>query len=269
LLKIAAMKKERERLYLDAFLISSPELVVSEISSSEEPDFLVRMGGRTIGIELTSFFFPQKGGVPHAARDRYRDLLQDTLQHEQRVRGLPAMYLSVHLAESADYLTKSGRASLTRLIVDFVAARVPPVGSEISPEPTRELYQAGVSTVHIYRSQEITKAQWTLPYASFIPESKSELIQRIVDEKNANVARYRRNAEEVWLLIVSGTAGLLSMIDLDNDVSHATYKGDFERLQLLKGRVAHSLAIQPCEHSDAKTRKIDLGSKLRIPKKTK
>ena len=80
----------------------------------------------------------------------------------------------------------------------------------------------------------LTTPCWSLPYASFIPESTAEALQAVIGNKAPNLAAYRKRADDVWLVIISGTQGLLSMLDLDAGLLDAEYETGFDRLFLFR-----------------------------------
>ena len=241
-------KKEEERRYLGYFLDLRPDLKFEEIQEDERPDFVCSTNGKTIGIELTRFFFPSKNETSSQAMDAYRQQLAQELRIEHIRRNLPAITVYVHLYEATHLINKATRQVLKAELLDFVSANLEVFdksacfGHELLPE---NLMDKGVDQISVLRLPTLTDPFWALSHAEFIPESRSSLIQAIVSEKSAHISEYRKKASTVWLVIISGTGGLGSIIDFDHDVLTATYQSNFERVFLFRtyGRSVHELKL--------------------------
>lgn len=247
-MKPARTKKDDERHYLVEFLKRHPGLETSALSDSEEPDFLCVAAGQTTGIEVTRFFFPSSNGLPPQAVSRYRREFSHRLRTNHSHAGIPPVTVSVHMADHTALVSEAGRATLETGLFDFVGRNVPPEGPHIDfdfHDLSKPLLNLGVRRISILRHPKITKPFWSMPEGSFVPESESPLVQAILDKKNGRVPVYRQKAGAVWLLIVSGTEGLHSILDSDRDILTAAYATAFDRLFLFRayGPSTHELRI--------------------------
>lgn len=237
------MKKDVERRYLDAFA-KWADLALTDICESERPDFICSAAGIVTGIEITRFFFPSVDRVPPQAVNGYREQVAQILREEHSQRGLLPLHGSVHLFSEEKLLSNVSRRQLALSVLDFVESRVPPIGPHVEfddlPAPLNSL---GVDRITVIRTAALTRPTWSLPYASFIPESLSSVVQAVITSKSSLVGEYRKKAPVIWLLIVSGTNGLHSIIDFDRDVLSASYTSAFDRLFLLRtfGPSVHEL----------------------------
>src|SRR5262245_12003138 len=212
---------------------------------SEAPDFLFNAAGVKIGIEVTRCFLPCDQRT--RAVESYRERLADELGQEHRRSGLAPAHVSVHMHKETALLAASRRALLKRELLTFVSGRIPSPGPhvefdfEVLPQPLLEL---GVEDVWIMSAQEI-EPSWCFGYADFVPESFSSIIQDILNQKAHRIAEYRKKADKVWLLILSGTQGLHSIIHFDRDILLHEYSTDFYRVFLFRtfGAVACELRI--------------------------
>ena len=240
------MKKQEERLYLDAFSELRSDLQLTEIIESERPDFLCNSCGAPVGIEMTRFFLPSGGSVSPQALNGYRNQLARALRDEHAKRNIPPFHVSVHFFAEEKLLDRDTRQRLTNYLLEFAAQRMPAVGPHVVFEYeklTSELTELGVQRISILRNASLTQPFWSLPYASFVPDSDSSQIQAVINEKSPLVAEYRRKAAVIWLLIVSGSGGLHSIIDFDGDVLSASYAANFDRVFLFRtfGSSVHEL----------------------------
>ena len=244
------MDKAEERYYLDLFLKLRPDLTTSEIEPSEAPDFLARHSGQTVGIELVRFLFAHSSGPPPAAIENYRNQLVKKLREDHARRGIPPVHVSVHSGRDEILLSRQQRSELAEQLIAFVAANMPSENSSVEFDYVRlprALSAMGVHAVHILRRNAFTKPFWSLPYASFIPESTADRLQAVIDDKATNVAAYRKRAKHLWLVIISGTQGLQSILDLDAGLLDADYTTEFDRVFLLRtfGSDVHELTRRP------------------------
>jgi hypothetical protein len=202
--------------------------------------------GDCLGIELVRFVFPHHAGPSPVAIDSYRNQLAKFLRKEHTVRQIPPVHVSVHFSQEQLLLSASGRSDLAEKLFAFVAANIPPEGLHVSydfDDLPSELYALGVSSINIIRNAKLTKPFWGFPNASFVPESTAEQVQALIDKKSSNLANYRKQADRNWLLIISGTQGLQSILDLDAGLLDTDYVTGFDRLFLFRafGGTVHEL----------------------------
>lgn len=242
------MDKADERFFLEKFLGLRPDLKLANLRDSEAPDFLATFEGREIGVELVQFVFPQRGGISPQAIDNYRRQLMAALKREHVARGIPAVTVSLHLDTHEPLMTRAGRDALVRLLLDFVAERIPSEGPHVEYEwddLPEQITESGVSRLSILRHASLTDAFWTVPHASHLPESTGTLVQAVIDRKSANRSAYQTKAPEHWLVIISGSQGLHSILDFDRDVLTTDYAAAFERVFLFRtfGPSVHELKV--------------------------
>lgn len=162
---------------------------------------------------------------------------------------IPPVHVSVHTYCDDALVSANGRLKLERELFAFVRDRIPPIGPHIryhSDSFPPALYELGIDSVTVFRYPGLKKAFWSLPYGAFVPESSAKLIQEVIDKKNVLVPTYRAKATELWLLILSGTDGLHSLVHLDSDILSATYSAGFDRVFLFKtfGPSVHELKLE-------------------------
>ena len=231
------MDKAEERYFLEEFLKLRPELGVNAIRNEEAPDFLATVGGQTVGIELVQFVFPHRGGISPQAIDNYRGQFARQLRERHAARALPPVTVGLHLAHHEILMAAAKREALIEGLLDFVGTRIPVEGPHVSydcDDLPLELYEQGVSSISILRQRALTKPFWSVSQSGFLPESTGNLVQAVVSRKNENCKSYRAKASHLWLLIISGSKGLHSILDFDGNVLTTEYKSSFDRIFLFR-----------------------------------
>ena len=223
-----------------------PELQGLKPIDSEGPDFLCDAAGILTGIELTRFFFRTSRHLAPQAAEAYRRCLGDKLREIHLKSTITPVHVSVHLYRDDALFKPDQRAALKKELFAFVCHRIPPPGPYVefdSESLSKSLCEKGVDSIMILHNAKLTRPCWSLPYASVVPESSSSIIQGIIDKKARHVPKYRKKADKLWLLILSGTDGLHSTVYFDNDVLTHRYSTDFDRLFLFRtfGASAHEL----------------------------
>lgn len=231
------MDKAEESYFLEEFLKLRPELGVDGIRDEEAPDFLATVGRDTVGIELVQFVFPHRNGISPQALDNYRGQFSKRLRERHAARGLPPVTVGLHLAHHEILMTAAKREELTETLLDFVAARIPAEGPHVCydfDDLPLDLYEQGVSSISVLRQRAVTRPFWSVSQAGFVPESTGKLVQAVVDRKNQNYEAYRAKATQLWLVIISGSKGLHSILDFDGDVLTTEYRTVFDRVFLFR-----------------------------------
>lgn len=152
------------------------------------------------------------------------------------------------MANDTSITSETGRDALEAALFAFVGCNIPSEGPHVDfdwRDLPESLLDLGVHAIPVLRHANLTKPFWSLSEGSFVPESESPLVQAILDKKNPRVPVYRKKAAAVWLLILSGTEGLHSILDFDRDVLTARYTTEFDRLFVFRtyGPSTHELLI--------------------------
>jgi hypothetical protein len=196
-------KRERERFFLEEFLRHVPGLrFVEHGQTSEWPDFVVEDDRGRIGLELTQLFRDDspKGSPTVAAEKRRSKLLREVARRYYAAGGPPAHVSAVRIGQ--------------------------PEGSNID-DAVLLLLKAAARTGNDYERIEVpdrarpTRSPWALLYftrlaaevgahsdwnacensCAFVGRVKTESLRACIDEKAANLPRYRRHLDRVALLI--------------------------------------------------------------------
>lgn len=228
-------KKEEERIYLDRFCAVCSDFPAGDIDDCEEPDFLVFSSNKVIGIELTKLYWnPLLGKKPEQVREYVRDLIVFKAGQLHQEQSLSPCHASIHFTDFE--LRKNDADRVARLVVNVVSANLPPDGKMVRIPPnswTECTLPNELSSVSLLRLDSLSKSFYTSPQSGLIPPCSSAYIERVLADKNAKVATYRRKCDEVWLVINVGFGVLSGEFDITEDVLSAEYQSAFERVYIL------------------------------------
>lgn len=228
-------KRKRERFFLDEFLRHVPGLRFVEHGQPPEwPDFVVADERGRLGLELTQLFRDDSPtGSPTVQEETRRTKLMREIARRYYAAGGPPAHVS--------------------------AVRIgPPEGSNID-DAVRLLLKAGARTGHDHQRIEVpdrarpTRTPWALVYfhrlapevgahcdwnacensCAFVGRVKPEALRSCIDQKAANLARYRRHLDRVSLLIYVERNRGSGMIEPPREPLHLDGAG-FEAVFLLQ-----------------------------------
>jgi hypothetical protein len=197
-------KKDIERFYLDSFL-GILNLTPSDVQHRESPDFIVVLGGKKIGIELTYFHSDLKGidGTPRRAIEETWKSLQKAIMKEvkkhNQLDGTYGILFFKHLEVPPKRLHERFAHELIQLSLDMVeSGRV-----EAMPGTEFPLLRKYLKNFLLRRPGLKITWDWNRN-ASSVGLTEKELID-IIRPKVEGVINYRRViVDELWLLVVSG-----------------------------------------------------------------
>lgn len=228
-------KKARERLFLDQFASVYPDFPSGIIANAERPDFLVSDSSRVTGIEIIDYVRGQdsKGSVyrrnemlwqeiANKARREFEFLFPDPLMVHFLWRSgqQPRKSEMSDLAVSA--ATLIGRSAPKKL---FESIRI--AHKELAGTPLQTL----VSSIHVTRVRNTRQVSWSFIGVGFVSVSINE-VRSLIASKNAKVAAYLQQCDEVWLLIVADGARISSTLELSEEVRQTQFSSRFEKVLL-------------------------------------
>jgi hypothetical protein len=237
----SGQKKRHERAHFELFAGLFAEIPggchLRLSCHDDNPDFLVKSGDRTIGIEHTELFKQRE----RSAKRPYAPVELEGIQQgiirkakESYTRqGLPPVTVTVWFDPSMKRIRLvSGRskaigAELSQFVAEWV--RVPHPADEW-PRPGDRIPE--ISHLSIYEGH----SSWTKGDPSLVgPPDVSEL-QRTIDGKDAKYAVYQQKCDECWLLIAANRFNPAQGYDftLDNSPLKHCYKSRFERVFFLE-----------------------------------
>lgn len=195
-------KKKRERFYLEKFL-SVLDKVAEDIKETESPDFIVKLQGKKIGVEVTEFHSNAKGekGRPRRAIEEAWSVLQETIMEQvgkhgklQESNGL-LFFDKLELPEKSEY--KEFTDELIRLSVEMIDSGL----RETTPGKEYPLLNRYLKKLFLEKAGVYILWGWNHDVAS-VGLSESELLKAINPKLRADYKDHK--IDELWLLIISG-----------------------------------------------------------------
>lgn len=241
-------QKQIERWQFDRFIdlccFEPPE----EIKETEEPDFIIRQDGRSVGVELTDLYWePAPGSVPHQAIESLRARAVDKACSLYSAKGLPALHVSVHFNPS--YVPhKKDVSRLAHSVATLIANNVPEEGERFEEDynwVNRNYFPEEICHVGAWRLPGEDRSLFTSPGAAYVPKLTKNDIERTLVQKEPKISNYRKKCDEIWLVINCDGGQLSTVFEHDDSVLLEEFYSDFDRAFLLRhvaGRV-HELKV--------------------------
>jgi len=240
-------KKASERWALDRVRELLNILPGADIQNNEErPDFIVRVDGRTIGIEVTVWHeLPSPGHLPAQAVEGSQDAVVSAAGRLYQQEGHPPVYCTVMMGNT--HVKNFDRKAFALALKNLVVKNIPTMGSSIHIVPGLDK-DAGVlrtvAGVFIDRYPFMNDYHFHAPGGTWVGAINDKDIQRILDPKDKLCREvYRMRCDEVWLLIVSDIGKNPSTwFEHNAEWPATTFKTAFDRVFML--RQFHGLATE-------------------------
>lgn len=201
-------KKKRERGLLEQFLAASE--IEAEIVDGlcEAPDFILLVGGRRVGIELTELFVqPGKKRDAPQARESLANKIVLRAREIYLESGSPPAYVSVHFASNCNVSAIDCKETAEQIAAFVKLQKLSPgkAAHWRSQHQDSTLADAIVS-INMIGITEPTKARWVCKSGGWTFPMTKEILQKAVDTKSKRLPDYVENVSTNWLLLVSDTA---------------------------------------------------------------
>lgn len=222
-------KKVCELRYVEALKRSLPDFPTGDLEASETPDFLVRSGGRTTGIEVTVFHLPSTGSErPHQEQQALKDRIVERAWTAHVEAKRAALYVSVFFRS----------VPLNRSEVDRIAGAVEAAVSNVADNVRHEgetvvpwsLLPPEVAHISIHRSVDGHDQLWHADHGGWVAQVSSSQVETVVQRKARTALRAREKCDQLWLLIVNDQFSRAAQAELSAEASDATYRHPFDRL---------------------------------------
>jgi hypothetical protein len=200
--------KAVERAVLDVCVRTVPGFPQAQAEDHERPDFLVKAGNRTIGIEMQEFI--QRAG-PKGADAREAESVRDKIMRTAQL-AFESCHPSAHLYVYGHWRRDPLDPRLTRELADHVADLVATLIPAHEPGQlmTRrhasylELEGFGLEDrlhhVDVLRYSRATYGLWASPEWGMFSRDLADLENQI-GAKAAKLALYRQSCDEIWLVM--------------------------------------------------------------------
>jgi hypothetical protein len=233
---VTPAKKTRERFLLDRFL-SVKGLNPSEITSSEAPDFVLKIDSKLIGIEITEAFLEASvGGLTLRAHESLTDRILSKAKKLYDGRANTPAHISIAFF-SPQISLKLNRDELSLAIAELVQDLM--IGANghvhwrnVNDHPDSRLN--AVAFITVLPVDEAEHGRWNVARAGWVAPLTNKHLAPIVERKNARYATYKRHLDQVWLLIAIDGGAPSQMFDLKTPVNLASLGSDFDKTFFLR-----------------------------------
>jgi hypothetical protein len=193
--------KNKESWYFEQFRSAWPQFPAGNVRSSESPDFLVVGAEGTLWVELTEFIRPAQNGSPHPREAAsIRQQIVDKALALHRQAGGPPLLIDVEFDDQVN-LSKRDVDTLASAVARSVASHA------FQQDAAPSWYQRvvgpmprGVSEIAGGRFESVE--DWDTSGGGWVVDCTSSHVQEIITKKARRVAAYRRNCDQVALVIV-------------------------------------------------------------------
>ena len=222
--------KSLEHRYLSRALDLMGIVPDGPIECSETPDFLVPVAGETIGIEVTSFYFPEPdASQPHQARVGMQRISVEQARREFRSQGGPALYVTVFFVPDRS-LSKPRAYELGPILARAIAAMAVPTSiHEPAIHVDIELLPPEVASISVYGSVDATDELWYPAIAGWVAPIERDHVAAEIARKAKQLPTIRRKCATAWLLIVNDGFRGGAMCELSADLGLLPFNSPFDR----------------------------------------
>lgn len=222
-------QKMRERFLLEKFFQAMA--ISAEIEEEREaPDFLVRVEGRLVGIEVTEVFISHDSARPLQALESISDrIIAQACQRYYECGGLPA-HVSVCFNPGADLRTRRRDEiadALALLVRSFELT--PWQRADYSPYDVDDPLLDSIAFIHTLGVPSKGMAHWAVVRAGWVAPLTERALRERIEEKAQRLPSYRSVVPENWLLLVADRTRPSQLFELDTDLDAASVATPFSR----------------------------------------
>ena len=199
-------KKRHERFLLDHFFqaLGMPATIVEQ---REAPDFLVRLEGREIGVELTRLFVShQTNGYTPQARESNGDRFVLHAQQLYKKSSAPPVHVRLCFAPRANLTALNRGSNKAAALSTFVRELNLRPGQRFNWSPgecDKAQLPKEISFVHALGVPNYEMAHWVVARAGSTAPLTNKVLQSRIDVKSKKLNGYQKVVAENWLVVVS------------------------------------------------------------------
>lgn len=208
-------KRLRERFILDQFLEQQGMMPRSiEQLDPPDPDFVIDLNGRMVGIELTEIFIRSNESKKHAQGEEEPLLQEIESITDQIVSQARSMYFTANdTLVSANILFSQIKRDKQqgKRVAELIANKVQNMVSEkvdrwsAATDDGSQLLIEAVSRIFICKVPETWFTHWRAMRAGIVANLTLRHLQDRIDEKTKKINGYKKNKnlKEIWLLMAA------------------------------------------------------------------
>ena len=222
-------QKQRERRYLD-LVIESADLSPSLIEQTEEPDFLLCLDSRTVGVEVTELYLPRDAGkMPTQALENEERIAVQIALDRAIENDIPSQLIQTRLSRHG--LNKKNRLKTATALYEYVAQNYAAPGevksgdSNLPPE---------IVNISMFGQRE-SSHQWNGACAGWVNSEFTSGFEAAIDKKESLRRQYLTRCEKCWLVIVATGEGGSSFIEWSNVLAMHEFQSGFDLVYFVQG----------------------------------
>ena len=223
-------RKQRELFLLERF-IGSADLPAEIIEEREEPDFLIRIDGRSVGVEVTEFFISHDNNSnPMQVQESISSRIVSSAQQIYQTAGAPPAHVTICFAPGQD-LRRLNRDETAKSLATFVQRLNLSEWQRIDwrPEELDDPLPYVVSFVHALGVPSFEMACWSVARAGWVAPLSASALQARIYKKAKRLPTYRCTVAENWLLIVADTMKPSQLIKAKDNFDPSSVSSPFVR----------------------------------------
>lgn len=218
------------------FVAALPQLAGANLKHADRPDFRLRVGAATYGLELTALVRgSHEPGISPKQRMEWRRAVERDALRIWRRRRLPPMFVSLHWRDDSPLTLRVDVARQLVAAVHLLSRDLSPgkwlhvnYESEVPPE-----IRDHVRALSIVAARTRKGELWASGFAAFSEVQPNDL-QREINRKSKPASAYPSRPDGLWLLIYSTGLGSAELIDVSEAAQGAVYsRGAFDRVFFL------------------------------------
>lgn len=234
---MSGSKKDIELWRLERFKTFIADFPNGTIESTEEPDFLVRTQGWTVGIELTDLHRETPTGeIPQQASEAMRRRVIARAQALYNAGNHPPVLASFFLHDSI-HIKKDEVEPLAEDLANLVIANLPEPSSRADvpkdwddTQPRPSILQS----LSINRLDAVTRTFFSSPSATWVATLTREDIERALSSKELKCTTYRTKCDEAWLVINADIESIATWFEFDPEDIKFPFITQFDRVFLVQ-----------------------------------
>jgi len=204
-------KKKVEEFYYLIETIETIGLKPSEIIVRETPDFIFKIGKKTIGTEVTEYHIDagqKNGSKARAAEESYSDIVKAVNEKLKKNSNLESIW--AHLAFNYPYYPRKADLEkfsdeLIRFTTESISKNKDSKKMDLKPTDDYPLLKKCLESVTLYREPLPFIHLSTVVYGGNISFPEENLIN-VIQPKIEEITEYKEsgNFDELWLIVGSG-----------------------------------------------------------------
>jgi hypothetical protein len=196
---------QEEQWIFDSFIRLYSDETISKYTKAEAPDFIIDLGNRKVGLELTEIF--QDSGEKKDSELQRRSSDRKTFTEDFIAELQPRMNFNFMVGIHFRRLHSIKKSEKKHIISKLVTICAPKLAKLQNKENLEIDYSDGVpeqiQTLNFLRYDGLRESMNSQPEGGAVGELTSELLQTIIDKKQKKLPTYLP-CDEYWLLIREG-----------------------------------------------------------------